>query len=784
MSKSLPVPHNEEERLKALHRLQILDTQSEMEYDRITRLAASICNVPIALISLVDENRQWFKSKHGIDVNETPREISICHYAIMGDSILEVEDVSKDPRFSSNPLVVDEPKIRFYAGHPIDDNEGHNLGTLCVIDRKPRKLNDQQIDSLRQLSLMAKDLILLRKLNLEYHVFRKFFKYSLDMLCIAGSDGYFKRLNPAFSKTLGWSDKELMERPFVEFVHEEDVPKTLKEIEKLNEGQPTISFRNRYKSKSGKWVWMHWTCKPDQQTGELYAVAHDISALMEANHKLERAIHHKEIFLSNMSHEVRTPMNAIKGFADLLKKTTLSDEQRDFLETISLASDHLLVIINDVLDASKIESGKLTLEEKAFSLREVVNQVVKLNLNKAKSKGLKIITSIDEEVPALLWGDPVRLGQILVNLVNNAIKFTHEGRVQVNVLVREISDEVAQIELEVSDTGIGIPAAKQQDIFERFEQVDNNSTRKYGGSGLGLSIVKMLVELHGGSIHVKSKPNHGSNFLFDLPLRIAHEARQTRSIINNRADSAALLGDVHILLVEDNAMNQKLAIRYLERHHAHIEVAENGKEAIELLKKKSYDVVLMDLQMPEMDGYQATNVIREELELDIPIIACTAHSLVGEQQRCIEIGMNAYISKPYSEEELIRSIYDQIKSVSGEHLYEEHNQKAQIRGELDNLIHREGSAFVEELMGIYNERIPKDIDFIEKGCDSGDLELVKQKAHLVASSLTTLEFKRGYEISKQLEDAISRSDDESIEQYCKELTDYLKLTLEVTQTYN
>ena len=784
MKSNVPIPDNEDNRLESLYSYNILDSLPEEEYDSITRLAAQICEVPIALISLVDKDRQWFKSKVGIEVDETTRDISFCQYAIMTSNLFEVEDARQDERFADSPLVIGEPTIVFYAGIPIDDKRGNNLGTLCVIDRHPKKLSEKQIQLMNELSVITKNLILLRYQNLEFKVYKKFFDYSLDMLCVAGTDGYLKRTNPAFTKILGWTEEELKSKPFFEFIHEDDVESTNREVEKLAKGVSTIAFKNRYQKKDGNYVWMDWTSVPDPVSGELFAVAHDITELIETNEKLNMAIHHKEIFLSNMSHEVRTPMNAIKGFTELLQSTSLDEEQRDYLDTIAQASDSLLVVINDILDVSKIDSGTIELDDKPFSIGKVVEQVVKLTSKKAVKKGLKIITSIDQDIPQAVIGDPVRLSQILINLVGNGIKFTPSGNVEIKVIADRLINGSATISFEIKDTGIGIPANKMDKIFERFEQASQDTNREYGGMGLGLNIVKMLIKIHGGDIAVDSVEGRGSTFSFQFTYPIAASLKPTSNILEQQTIPSNLLSGIRILLCEDNELNRKLAENYLNKHNAHLQIAVNGLDALDSLKEEDFDIVIMDLQMPRMDGYQATHEIRNTIKSCVPIIACTAHALPDEKQKCIRAGMNGYLSKPYSEEELINSLFNALPQncVSGKTKLT--GIRLNIHQRLNEIKSQEGPDFLDSILSIYNQRMPGDIEKLRSATKEKDHDLIKEQAHFISGSLSALNFKLGFDISHELERMIKEEQLADVEEQCHELIEYLCKSLKVTKEFN
>ncbi|MEQ8706650.1 MAG: ATP-binding protein [Phaeodactylibacter sp.] len=658
MSDSLPIPPNEDERLKALESYHIMDTLAEKDFDNLTRIASHIFKAPIALITLLDDKRQWFKSKVGLDIEGTPREVSFCQYAIVDGKTLIIQDAQQDERFEHNPLVTGNPNIRFYAGHPITNREGLSLGTLCVIDDKPREVTPEQIDLLQGLAETAMSLIDCRKVNYRLHIYKRFFDESLNLMCIVDMQGICQEVNPFFTKKLGWQRAEVLSTPLMEYFHPDDQERAYEQLAKLNKGIPTVEFESRLRQKDGSYIWVQWNCQPDPAAGQMFAIAYDITPLKEKNAALHKAIHHKDIFLSNMSHEIRTPMNAIIGFSDLMERTKLDDTQKEYLDAISVAGNNLLVIINDILDLSKIEAGKIDLESKPLKLRKVLQDALRLSQSNAEEKGVRLKASIDMNAPEYILGDPTRLHQILVNLISNAVKFTQEGSVSVELEVEDIDDEQASLCFKVSDTGIGISETDIKRIFNRFEQAEQPREVLFGGTGLGLSIVKMLVELYAGRIEVQSKLGEGTTFRCYLNLPVAKAPKNQTSTMNT--SSELKLAGVKILLAEDNKLNQKLGAFALKNNGALVDFAEDGEAAVEMAKANTYDIILMDLQMPKMNGYEATAQIRKALKVETPIIACTAHSLVGERSKCIDAGMNDYISKPYTEAVLVQCIQDML----------------------------------------------------------------------------------------------------------------------------
>ncbi|MEO5643912.1 MAG: PAS domain S-box protein [Bacteroidia bacterium] len=389
--------------------------------------------------------------------------------------------------------------------------------------------------------------------------------------------------------------------------------------------------------------------------------------LMETKRKVEEIMRVKEQFLSNMSHEIRTPMNAIIGFTDLILNTGLSSEQKQFTDAIKTSGENLLVIINDILDFSKLEAGAITFEKIQFKLPQILATMTDLMLPKSIEKNIKLSVILDKRIPEQLIGDPTRLNQILLNLVGNAIKFTESGEVRTIIdLVDEDENEI-ELKFSVNDTGIGIPEEKLLTIFEPFTQATSDTTRKYGGSGLGLSIVRQFVERQGGSVSVESNVGEGSTFSFLL--RFAKDFQPpvpVNTMLDTFENDTYLVQGLNILLVEDNEMNQILATKVLTGWNWNVELAENGKIAVEKIRTMDFDLVLMDIQLPEMDGYEATRRVRTTLKApkcSMPIMAMTAHAMQSEERKCYEAGMDGYISKPFSSKVLYSRIVTILNSV-------------------------------------------------------------------------------------------------------------------------
>jgi signal transduction histidine kinase len=396
----------------------------------------------------------------------------------------------------------------------------------------------------------------------------------------------------------------------------------------------------------------------------LFKINSDISRRKKVQDQLEMAIREaeeakqmQEQFLANMSHEIRTPMNGIKGMTDLLLSTPLSTKQHELAEVIKRSVNNLLVIVGDILDFSKIKAGKLNIEKITFSVTDVLNNATAIFEHRVKKKRLELFTSIDPNIPQWLIGDPHRLNQVLINLLGNAIKFTDQGHIEVNVSLRQQVANGVILSFAVKDTGIGIPEASLPHIFDSFAQGSRDTSRLYGGTGLGLTICKQLLHLQGGGINVTSAIGKGACFEFHLPYGISDSAGTDRNTAETTQDYSKLLAGKRFLVAEDNEINQKLIDYVLRKAGGTVELFNNGADAIRHLQQDQvFDLIIMDIQMPEMDGYATTRYIRNDLKLQTPIIAMTATAMKGEQLQCIESGMNEYMTKPFEFTDLYKRI--------------------------------------------------------------------------------------------------------------------------------
>ena len=539
-----PVPSEESRRLAKLRSLGVLDTEAEDRFDRIALLASEITGMPIAAISLVDEDRQFFKSICGLEVRETPRDVAFCAYTILSEDPMVVTDAPNDPRFFDNALVTGPPRIRAYAGVPLIV-DGLCLGSLCVIDLEPRELTNAQISGLRTLAEVTSSELVNRVLRRE----------------------------------------------------------------------------------------------------------------------AESAMKARTMFLANMNHEIRSPLSVISGYAELLSDPrTSADDAKEAIDSITQNANHLLQLVNSILDFSKIESDQFLIEEIAFRPDETIAQAVQMLAGSAEQSGISIRSEISDHASRPLIGDPTRVRQIAVNLIANAIKFSDGNDIEVQLHCDGAAHEDAKLALTVTDHGIGMDEDEMSRVFDEFQQADASSARRFGGTGLGLSVVRRLVSRMGGTIHVESSPGEGSTFTVEFRWPVADAASQPTTLgqpatTTGASGSGDELKGLRILLAEDGPDNQRLLSHFLRAAGAGVEVVPNGRDAWQRVTgdPASLDCLVMDVQMPVMDGAEAIRRIRKSGS-DIPILMLTANTLSETKDECVRAGCDGYAFKPIRRAEFIERV--------------------------------------------------------------------------------------------------------------------------------
>jgi len=465
----------------------------------------------------------------------------------------------------------------------------------------------------------------------------------------------------------------------------------------------------------------------------------DITEKITSEKKLEELAYNKQNFLANMSHEIRTPMNAIIGMIQQLQKTTLDKKQDLYLGTISTASQNLMVIINEILDLSKLEEGKISLEKIGFNLKSLLEKLIMIMALEAKNKGLELTNSFcDSRLHPILLGDPYRINQILLNLVSNAIKFTDLGKVDIVCNVLEDSDTLQQIEIKVCDTGIGMDQAFIKNLFEKFQQEDHSITRRFGGTGLGMNISKSLIDLMDGEISVESIKGKGT--VISVRIKFHKGTKVDLPKKGKPFTKIKKLNGKKILVVDDNEMNRLVAATVLNQFGVLVTEADNGETAIKELRQNTFDLVLMDIKMPGMNGYETTKIIRNELKLITPIIAFTANVVKGEIEKCLEAGMNDYLAKPIEKNQFLKTIYHWLNTSENSIIPVAENKSQLPLYDLSKLeeIAKGNKQFVNKMVNLFIKEAASSVSQIKIAFQDGDFSKVKAIAHRIKPSIDNM----------------------------------------------
>jgi PAS domain S-box-containing protein len=578
-----------------------------------------------------------------------------------------------------------------------------------------------------------------------------------DIIFIVDFEGKILYHNDSALKSLGYRSKSLIGKNIVNYVLSDDRDSFLKEfkVSQKKAYNHKVEFRFLCKDKSYRFLEFNSiNLKHKENIQGLILDCRDITQRKKDAEELVRLQKAKEQFLANISHEVRTPINGIAGMATLLSIEQNQEERQTYLNAIKHSAENLKVIINDILDIAAIESGKLKFEKVPFNLADLLPSTVSTFMYQAKEKKLTLDYTLDEKANRILIGDPVRLNQILINLLGNAIKFTHHGSIWVNCSILKEQKNTSWVQFSVKDTGVGIPSEKLETIFESFSQADASVTRKFGGSGLGLTIVKQLVDLQNGTIDVQSKENIGSVFTITIPFTNgkATSLSQRAQSYKSNGNSAPTIQNLSILLVEDNDINRMYAQTVLRNWNCKTDTAENGLVAIERLKSKLYDVVLMDIQMPVMDGYEATKAIRmmQPPMNTVPIVALTANATKNDIEKCLAAGMNDYLAKPFTPEDLFHKLFDDLK------LRVTQNEEALFDLNYLKKVSGNNQEFIREMIATFINTLPPIISSIKETINQSDWVKSAKLIHQIKPSLTLMGIHALKETVHEIEDALKQ----------------------------
>jgi PAS domain S-box-containing protein len=565
-----------------------------------------------------------------------------------------------------------------------------------------------------------------------------------DIIFIVDYDGRIWYHNASTRETLGYRSKSLIGKNIFEFLHPSSGTYLRNQFKQSQKRAYTekVEIQFRCKDKTFRYLEFNAINLKHMEGLDGYILdCRDITQRKKDEAELLRLQKAKEQFLANISHEIRTPINGIAGMANLLGQNPSPEERESYLNAIRHSAENLKVIINDILDLAAIESGKLKFEHIAFNLKDLLPSLVNTFTYQAKEKKLSVEYHIEESLNKILMGDPVRLNQILINLISNAVKFTHNGSITIRCSEAKELRGTCWVKIEVTDTGVGIPEEKLHTIFESFSQADASVTRRYGGTGLGLTIVKQLVELQNGKIHVDSKEQVGSTFSVVIPYEVGKVKTITQVAKPSQKIKGVNTAQLHVLLVEDNDINRLYAKSILKNWQCHIDVAENGLVAVEKIKNNFYDVVLMDIQMPVMDGYEATKAIRSMNQCSkVPIIALTANATQRDVEKCRLAGMNDYLPKPFTPEDLFQKLFKDLKIRPAQKAAKPDPQKPAQSYNLDYLrsVSGNNAEFIQEMITTFLQTLPGILDEMQKACRDESWEKLSRLAHQIKPSFTLM----------------------------------------------
>jgi PAS domain S-box-containing protein len=596
-----------------------------------------------------------------------------------------------------------------------------------------------------------------------------------DIIFVVDYQAHILYHNNSVKATLGYSNKALVGKNFLNYIHPTQEVEIQKKLDSCKKRPYSKGVEFKFLCRDGSYRFLEFNSinlKQKEGINGLIMDCRDITQRKKDEEELLRAQKARELFLANISHEIRTPINGISGMATLLSNNPSAEDSKTYLSAIKSASENLKVIINDILDLSSIESGKLKFERIGFNLQDLVVSVMSSFKAQALTRNLQLTFTMDDRARRIFMGDPVRLNQILINLIGNSLKFTHRGSIKLNVSVLKPGKERSLVQFDVIDTGIGIPKEKMDTIFESFSQADASVTRKYGGTGLGLTIVKQLVELQKGWIKVKSEEDNGSTFTVAIPYDHGKTSKSSDALgYSPEAKAVADFSGSTILLVEDNYINRLYAGSILKSCGCNIEIAENGLVAIGKLKSTHIDLILMDVQMPVMDGFEATKAIRsgDTETKDLPIIALTANATTKVVEKCLAAGMNDYLGKPFTPEELFTKLEKYLQVATkrnvnlGDNSLLSHNFKTVDLSFLAKVSGND-AVFVKDVVSSFLQSTPSLLVGIKEGLKEGNVKKLAQHIHKIKPSLTMIGLGKTKELADYLEAELASN----------QLSDYLR----------
>jgi two-component system, sensor histidine kinase and response regulator len=683
------LPENEAARVAALRRYGILDTPAESAFDELTHVAATVCETPTAFIGFIDEQRQWFKARRGLDVLEVPRAASFCSHTILERGPVLAENVGADDRFRDNDLLHRRLGFQFYAGTALISPDGHALGTVAVLDRKPRRLAPEQVRGLEVLSRQVMAQLELRRhledlaRTMEEHKRTEdrlrnseaFYQTLVETLpqniLRKDAQGHFTFANRKFCHSIGKPLNDILGKTDFDFFPPELANKYLQDDLRVMSTLENLDTVEEHVTPGGEKLFVHVIKTPlydafGRVVG-IQGIFWDVTQRKHIEHELEHArdaalesARAKSAFLANMSHEIRTPMNAIVGMAGLLLDTRMTQEQREFAETIRDSTDGLMTIVNDILDYSKIEAGKLRLEVIDFDLREAIEGTVEMLGENARKREIELGCWLEPNVPVLLRGDPGRLRQVLANLLSNAIKFTERGEVLVRVARVNETAQDTRLRFSVSDTGVGIDTKALPLIFAPFTQGDTSTTRRYGGTGLGLSICQQLVEMMGGRIDCETNAGEGSTFWFELRLPKQRQVHETSAL-------PSPLAGIRVLIATDHETTRKVLKHQLSGavKDSVTTTSELGGDTLRRAagEGQAFDVAILSTDDPNTEGLALVQAIKADPGISgtrlIMVTPLGKRLSTGLMQQA---GVSACLVKPVRQSRLIDCLGDVMKA--------------------------------------------------------------------------------------------------------------------------